>query len=310
MRVKVPDLLKKGDRVALLGPASPMNDEKDVQPCIDFLKSLGLRVKAYPSSRKRFDYLAGTDAERARDLKNAFANDQIKAIFCIRGGYGSSRLLKLLDWKAISRTPKFLVGFSDITSLIGGLLSQSRMASLHAPTPSIFIKGNKKSNRIAREALERFLFDGFRPTSYRALCGDDFEPQSISRGKARGTLIGGNVCLVAGLCGTPYMPKPPKGILFLEEVNEKPYKLDRYLTQLMNAGFFDRISGVALGQFTDCEPGNEDRDDALTVLSRCLRALRIPVLAGLPIGHDRPAFPLPMGVQAELDASKGDLKIL
>lgn len=308
MRVKEPKLLKQGDLVAMLGPASPMTDPKDVDKCIEAVEGFGFRVKAYPSARKKFDYLAGTDKQRAKDIHDAHANDAVKAVFCIRGGYGSSRLLQLLDWKSLAKNPKWLIGFSDITSLIGGFMSQSKMAALHAPTPSMFLK-DPKNSKIAAEALKHFLFEGYKGLSYREFCGEQFKPVKVRGGKARGTLVGGNICLFAGLCGTPYMPKPKDAILFLEEVNEKPYKLDRYLTQLMNAGDMDNVRGVVLGHFTDCKPGAEDKDDALAVLSRCLKPLGIPVLAGFPAGHERPAYPLVMGAKVELDANKGDLRI-
>jgi muramoyltetrapeptide carboxypeptidase len=309
MSLKDSPLIQEGDLVALLGPASPLDNTKQVDEAVKAIEAIGLKVKEYPSARARFDYLAGTDKQRSSDIRRAFADKKVKAIVCIRGGYGSSRLLSMIDWKEVAKTPKIFWGFSDITSIFGALNSKSRMVGLHAPMASYFLVKDKTNEKV-RQALRQFLFEGYHGISYRELCGRDFKPKVIRRGKASGTLVGGNISLFSGLLGTPWMPKPKEGILFLEEIHEKPYKIDRYITQLINSGYFDRISGIVVGQLNDCKASPPDKDDAMTVLTRCLKPLGIPILAGLPVGHDRPSYPLPIGIEVELDAVKGDLKII
>lgn len=309
MKLKKPALLKEGDTVALLGLASPVKNDEETDKCIAFIESLGLKVKAYPSARKRFDYLAGTDAIRARDLMGAFSNEKVKAIFSIRGGYGSARILPLLDWKKIAQNPKLLIGFSDITSVLNALYTKVGMVSIHGPMPNIFLKDDP-ANTPMKEGLRQAIFDGYSKISYREMAGKKYyKPKAIVRGRARGVLVGGNVCLMAGLCGTPYMPKAKEMILFLEELNEKAYKLDRYINQMILAGFFNNVTGVILGHFTNCDPAEGDTGKALDVLKRVLKPLGIPVLANFPAGHERPNYPLPIGMKCELDATKGEVVV-
>lgn len=309
MNLRTPNLLKAGDTVALVGPASPMKTDADVDGCIRLLETMGFQVRPFASARAREDYLAGNDAVRAGDLDRAFRDPEIKGIFCIRGGYGSSRLLPRLDWRSLAATGKLFSGFSDLTSVMNGLLQEGGLITIHAPTIG-FLDREEKATVVSREALLQFVTKGFAGVSYRNLCGEWFTPQTVVPGRATGTLVGGNLSLFAGLTGTPWMPTIKGCILFVEEIHEKPYKLDRYLTQLINAGYFRNVAGIAIGGLDDCDPVPPDYDDATTVMIKCLKPLGIPVLAGLPIGHGRPSFPLPLGATVELDATEGDLKVM
>ena len=309
MKCKKPKLLQPGDKVALIAPSSPLPNQKDLKQCIAGVERLGLEVKEYPTLHKREDFMAGTPKQRARDVEKAFQDKQCAGILCMRGGYSAGHTLPLVDWKAIGKTKKFFGGFSDITTILTAMATQSRLAALHAITMSFNTKQSKETD-ITFEALKRFLFEEWSGISYREVCGKHFKPKSLRRGKARGTIIGGNAAVFAGLVGTPVMPKRGPLLLFLEDVGENPYKLDRYVTQLIQSGFMDRVAGVILGQFTGCDPKKPDKWDALDVMKRQCHPLKIPVLAGLPIGHDRPSYPLPIGVEAEVDADKGDLRLL
>ena len=312
MGLRTPNLLREGELVALVGPSSPLPKSADADRCATVVESLGLRVKRYPSSRQTYDYLAGTDRQRASDINRAFADKRIKGIFCIRGGYGSSRLLPAVDWKAAGRSGKPFVGFSDITSLIGGLNTAGGAVAVHAPTPSYFLKQDAPGKRSLK-ALRKFLFEGYEGLSYRERCGRDFKPQIARRGKAKGRLVGGNLSLFAGLCGTQWMPKPKRGekfILFIEEIHEQPYKIDRFLTQIILSGWMDHVAGVAVGGIDDCKPKRPDRWKGPDVVKFCLKDYKFPLLLGLPIGHCRPSYPLPIGAHVELDAVKGDLRVV
>ncbi len=309
MPPRMPHTIKENDLVALLGPASPLSDDKAVEESIRGIEAIGLRVKTYPSAYKKHDYLAGTDRQRAADLTKAFADPRIKAIFCIRGGYGSSRLLPMIDWKAAGDTRKPFMGFSDITSVIGALQTKGNLVSCHGPM-GVYLRNQEKATESRQDSMRKILFEGYRGLSLKKECGSAFKCEKIVKGKATGQLVGGNLSLFAGLCGTPWMPKAKRSILFLEELSENPYKLDRYITQLINAGFFRNVAGIALGDFSDCDPKAPDKDDWKTVLKKCLSPLKVPMIAGLPIGHCRPTWTLPMGATVELDANKGDLKFL
>lgn len=310
MPIKTPHLLKENDLVALVGPASPVDGDKDVAAIVSAIEAMGFRVKPFPSASARHDYLAGTDRQRAGDLNRAFADDKIKAILCIRGGYGSSRLLSMIDWKAAGKSRKPLLGFSDITSLLGAMHRNAGLVSYHAVMGTYLMKDDE-ATRLMQESTRSLLLEGHKGRSLREMAGKHFKPQSWKKGKATGTLVGGNLSLFAGLVGTPYMPQPKKAVLFLEEIGEKPYKLDRYITQLVNAGFFKNVTGIALGDFSDCDPKAPDTGTCWDVLRACLAPLGVPILAGLPVGHCRPTWWLPMGAEVELDASpKGDLRIL
>lgn len=306
MKCQNPALLKPGDQVALIAPSSPFANPADLEPAVASTEALGLVVKRYPTLTLREDFMAGTPEQRARDLRKAFLDPKVKGIVCIRGGYSAGHLNPLMDWKELGATGKLFSGFSDITTILTALASQGGLVGLHAPTMG-FLGRQDEPTADSREALKKFLFSPWKGTSYRELCGKYWKPRTIRRGVAEGRLLGGNAAVFAGLIGTPVIPKKGPFILFLEDIGEKPYRLDRYVTQILQSSLRDQITGVVLGQFSDCEPGGADKHDALTVLARLLTPLKIPVLAGLPIGHDRPSFPLPIGAKAKLDAGKGEL---
>lgn len=306
MTMKTPKLPKPGDTVSLIAPASPLPDQGKLPDCIAAIEALGLKVKPHPTLEIRRDYLAGTPEERAADIMAAFRDPETTAILCLRGGFGTAHVLPLLDWEAIARSGKLFSGFSDLTALMTPLVSQSRLISLHAPTATFFAK-EKDGVEASRAGLKRFLFESWKGISYRELCGGDYEGKMISKGTARGRLLGGNAAVFASLFGSRWMPTEEPYILFLEDIGEKPYRLDRYVTQILQSSLAGKIAGVVLGQFTDCVPGSEDRDDAETVLARLLKPLGVPILAGLPIGHDYPSFPIPIGMEAVIDGSGGDL---
>jgi muramoyltetrapeptide carboxypeptidase len=305
----MPALLKPGDTVALIAPSSPLADPKDLPACIEGVKRLGLEPKEYPTLRLAEDFMAGSAKQRAKDLTKAFHDKSCKGILCMRGGYSAGHLMPMIDWKDLGKTGKLFAGFSDITTILTGLSCQGNLAALHSITMSYNVKKSPETD-TSFEALKRFLFEPWRGISYRDICGKDLKPQTIRRGKAKGRIIGGNASVFAGLIGTPVIPRRGPLLLFLEDVGERPYKLDRYMTQIIQSGFMDQVVGVILGQFNDCEPKAPDTGSAVEVLGRLLAPLKIPVLAGVPIGHDRPSYPLPIGVQAELDATRGDITLL
>jgi len=257
-------------------------------------------------------YLAGHDEARAEDLNRMFADQTVKAVFCVRGGYGSGRLLPWLDFKALKRNPKILMGYSDITALELAILKKIGLVTFYGPmvTTEMAVDFPKDS----RERMLAVLTES-RPPKPIGASPEGGHVVAIQPGVATGTLVGGCLSVFVSLLGTPYEPNLDGAILFLEEVDEEPYRVDRYLTQLRLSGKLEKVAGVAVGQCINCDP-REDKPAFSPSLS-CQEVLRdrlgnlgVPVLSGLDFGHGRFKATLPQGVQARLDAHRGLLEIL
>lgn len=307
-----PRRLNFGDTVALVSPASAPPDPKAVDHSIATLEKLGFKVLLARNARKRWGFLAGTDRERASDLMKMFSNPKVKAIFCVRGGYGTARLLPLLDFAVIRRNPKIFVGYSDITSLHCALLLKANLISFHGPMLNSEL--NKEDcPTFTRDSLLRTLLQPADPESI--LKGYDGKTVSVfRRGKAAGQLIGGNLSVLCTTLGTPYQPPFKNKILFLEDLDEPPYRFDRMLTHLLNAGLLQKVAGIAIGINQHCEDpkakaAKEYRQSLDDVLRERLLPLEVPVVVGLPFGHVLHNATLPFGARAMLDADNGDLVI-
>ena len=288
--------LKSGDLIGVLAPASPVAAHK--LPAVQALYARwGFSVRLYPSCHADTGYLAGSDATRLADLHAALADDDVAAIHCLRGGYGSMRLLDSIDTTLLHRHPKLLIGYSDITAL-HALWALHGLPSLHAPMPaSDLIQAGREDDEAA---LLRVLRQGLKAGQVLA---PELQAGALRvAGVAQGQLIGGNLSLVAALLGTPWAWNPRGAILFLEDINEELFRVDRLLTQLRLAGVLDAVAGVVLGSFTDAT-----YPEAL--LQQMLGGLNKPVLSGWPTGHGTPNQPLPMGVRVTLDATAGTLTL-
>jgi muramoyltetrapeptide carboxypeptidase len=307
-----PHHLEPGDTVALIAPASTPVDAGDIDLSVAVLWDMGFKVQLGRHARARHGFLAGHDRERAGDLMRAFTDRRIAGIFCVRGGYGAARLLPLLDYRIIRHHPKVLVGFSDITSLHCAFLKKSGLLSFHGPmTASNLIKQDHP--KFTRDSLWRTITSPEAPGS---ICRG-YRQKKVSiirRGKVSGELIGGNLTVLCTLIGTPFQPVFRNRILFFEEVDEKPYSVDRMLTHLLNAGVLHQVAGVAVGICDSCvDPksrrAGEYRQTVEDVLRERLRLLKVPVVIGLPFGHSPYNATLPVGGHATLDADNGDLII-
>ena len=308
----IPEHLEPGDIVGLIAPASTGASAEVIERSVAALRDIGFKVKLGRHVHKRHGFLAGQDRERAGDLMRAFTDRRVKGIFCVRGGYGTARLLPLLDYQIIRDHPKVFVGFSDITSLHCAFLKKSGLLSFHGPmTASNLIK--KDCPAYSRESLWRTITMPEAPGSI--LRGYRQKTVSIiRRGKVSGELVGGNLSVLCTVMGTPYAPVFRNRILFLEEVDEKPYAVDRLLTHLFNAGVLSQVAGVAVGICHGCvDPkairAGEYRQTVEDVLRERLRPLKVPVVIGLPFGHVPHNATLPVGGRATLDADNGDLII-
>lgn len=288
--------LQPGSLIAVVAPAGPA-DPALVQQVPALIEAQGWRARIYPGCWQRSGFLAGPDSRRLTDLQAAWADDEVAALWCLRGGYGSGRLLAQLDGAALRGRPKLLIGYSDITALHAALDREGLLA-LHAPMPAsdLLLPG--------READAEALFSLLRDGLHAGTCwAPPLAPGALRRpGMARGRLLGGNLSLLAALCGTPWQPRTEGRLLFIEDVSESLYRVDRLLLQLAQAGLLAAAAGFILGSFSEAE-------DPLPVLQDHLGALGKPVLGGWPTGHGTPNRPLPLGALAELDADAGTLRV-
>ncbi len=307
--------LQKGNTIALVAPASPQNEDEQVCMAVETIESLGFNVKTGDHLYCRHGYLAGSDGDRAADLNAAFADEQVDGIITLCGGYGSPRILPYLDYDIIAANPKVLMGYSDITALLNGINALTGLVTFHGP--------------IAAQAFTAYTLAEFKkvvmygesavllgePPHFYAAEGLVERKNRLTRivpGRVQGRLIGGNLSLMATLCGTPYAPDFSGAILVLEDVGEATYRLDRMLTQLWLTGGLEKCAGIVFGKFSGCTT-SASWAKQLTVeevlVERC-RALGIPALRGLMIGHIEDQTTLPIGCMAELDAEAGTLRLL
>ena len=309
-KIVKPARLKVGDTIAVVAPASGIEAE-GFDKALQNLADLGFKTKAGKSARAINGFLAGTDAERLTDLHEAFADKEVKAIWCVRGGYGASRILPDLDFSLIAKNPKILIGYSDITALHTAIHQRTGLVTFHGPVASSTFSDYAKTHVV------NTLINPSAPYKIE-LAADNvadesnlFKTETITGGKCRGRLIGGNLSLLSALAGTPFGLRDTKGkILLTEDVGEQPYRIDRMLVQLKQSIDFKQLAGIALGVFADCNPKNADSPTLISVLKDQLGSLGIPVVYGLSFGHIRDQFTLPVGIEAELDAGNYTMTFL
>lgn len=289
-----PARLRPGAKVAVVAPSGPVPEER-LEAGLDILRGWDLEPVVMPHVRDQhrdFWYLAGTDADRARELTQAWCDPSVSAVLCARGGYGAQRMVDLLDWTAIRAAgPKVFVGYSDITALHEAFAVRMGLATLHGPMVGAlaFLKDGR-----TQESLRATLFE---PESVRTLGLET--ARTMVPGRARGVTLGGCVSLLAADLGTAYArPSARGGLLLIEDVGEEDYRLDRILTQLLRSGWLDGVAGVALGSWSECGPYEQVR----AVLCDRLGGLGVPVVEELGFGHGETALTMPFGVAAVLDA--------
>lgn len=307
-----PRRLRRGDTVGLVEPAGFTADAFDLDLVIEAIRAMGLVPKPAPHLLSRFGYLAGRDEERAADLNAMYADQAVRAIFAVRGGWGSARILPHLDFDLIRANPKLLVGFSDITALHLALAARTDCPTIHGPN------AGSAWGRLSWDSFRGLAFEGATPT-YRTPPGDEDRLaqrngriRTFRPGRATGPLLGGNLTVLSTLVGTPYLPDFEGVILFIEDIDEAEYRIDRMLTQLRLAGILRRVAGVIFGQCTNCRAqgpalGNFTLSE---VLSQHLTPLGVPAFQGALIGHITDQFSIPVGVRAEMDAAAGTIRIL
>jgi muramoyltetrapeptide carboxypeptidase len=301
-KLRKPPRLKQGDVIGIVAPASPMKDEFLQKGC-EYLERHGYRVKLGRAVDREVGYLAGTDRQRAGDLNRMFLDPKVKAIFCARGGYGSPRLLPLLDYQAMARHPKIFVGYSDITSIQLAMLQHAGLVTFSGPMVAAEM-GQNRMDAFTEEHFWRLLTE---PRPFGVLArpnGSRYLP--IHNGSTVGRLIGGCLSLIAPLIGTPHMPSANGSIFFVEDIGEEPYRIDRYLVNFRESGLLQRLGAFVFGQMTDCAPPSDSTSPSLSldeVINDFIRPLGIPALSGLDYGHGDVKYTMPVGVRCAIEVN-------
>ena len=293
-----PKTLQPGDRLAVLCGSSPTS--KSAEELMQAVRDMGLEPVLYPSATAKHGFLSGVDAIRAADINAAFADESIKGIVCTRGGYGFHRILPLLDWKTIKKNPKIFGGYSDVTAMLNALNQICGMESYHMPMVGAWSDG---LDEYSAPFVKATLFG--EPVEYVNPEGSPIT--TLVPGKAKGRLCGGNLSLLAASLGTPYEIDTKGKILFIEEIGERPYKVDGMLTHMRTAGKFDDAAGIILGGFTDCAD-KEGVIGGLTledIYQELIVPAGKPTISGVVCGHCHPSMSLPMGRLFKMDAAAG-----
>jgi muramoyltetrapeptide carboxypeptidase len=298
--LRKPRPLKRGDVVRVIAPASPFDPEQ-LHAGLDVLRSWGFKPRHRDDLFQRRHYLAGAPRRRAAELHEAFEDDDAAAIFAVRGGYGVATMLPLLDPKRL-RNPKILCGCSDLTALLSWFVQETSTVAFHGPMVGALGRGDDDVG--AARLLALLTSSGKPPDLTSAL--DGAAEWCVSPGIGRGRAVGGSLSLLASLCGTPWQVRTEGAVVFLEDVGERPYRIDRLLVQIAQAGAFEGAAGVVLGDFVGCDDGGGAT--ARDAIERVLRPMAIPILAGVPFGHASPNLAFPVGVQVEVDAGQGVLR--
>lgn len=301
-KILKPSALKPNGTIGLVSPASIVGDDEEYDKVVERIKQLGFNVKEGRHARAKYGYFAGTDKQRAQDLNTMFRDPEVDAIMPFRGGWGANRILDFIDYELIADNPKILVGYSDITSLLMAIYAQTGLVTFHGPVAksiwTYFTTGQfqKVLGQAQPHTLERPTGDEYKQYAPHA---------TITQGSASGRLVGGNLTVLTAMIGSEYLPDWSGNILFLEDVGEDVYRIDRMLTQLKLSGVLDRLSGFIFGQCTGCDHSEERGFSLNEILHQHIKPLGIPAYAGALIGHIDDMQTLPVGLPVTMDAEKG-----
>lgn len=300
-----PRVLKAGDTIGVVAPSSPskLGEDKVVG---ELLKKFGFKAKLGKSCLSSYGYLAGSDEIRAKDINDMFLDNDIDGIICLRGGYGTPRILDMLDYELISKNPKVFVGYSDITAIHIALHNQCNLVTFHGPMTASDIAA--KFTDFSKESFLKAI-TGIEPMG--ELSNPEGEKiECFEEGIAEGKIIGGNLSLIAATIGTPYEIDTKGKLLFIEDIDERPYRVDRMLTQLRLAGKLEQCSGIILGDFNNCVP--DEGEESLTLMEvfmDIIKPLGKPTIYNFKAGHCEPKITVPFGVEAILNAKERKLII-
>ena len=296
--MRLPPPLSSGACVALVAPSGPLRSRDELNVAVAQAHAFGWEARVGEHALATNGYLAGSDAQRLHDLNTALADTDVDAIWCLRGGYGAMRLLDGLDVDAMRRRPRALIGYSDITALHAAFSGAADVITYHGPT------ARSPLTEFSRASLERAV------VTQRDPCGVMPGATVVRPGRAEGRIVGGNLALLAALCGTRFAPDYTDAILILEDIGEPTYRIDRMLCQLALSGAFKRLAGIVYGRFTDgTDPADESSCGLGDVMREVAERAQVPAISGAPIGHIDDQWTVPIGAMAELDADKGTLHV-
>lgn len=303
-----PHALKKGDTIGIIAPASPPSLPEKITKGAEYLEKLGYRVKLGKNVQKVYGYLAGTDQERADDINSMFADKDVKAIIAVRGGYGTPRLLPLLNYAMIKKNPKILVGYSDLTALQLAIFKKTSLVTFSGPMSGVeMFKG-------IDPFTEEHFWACLTSTKKMGPVQNPLEKklQTLVKGKASGILLGGNLSLIVALAGSKYLPSFKKSLLFIEEIEEESYRFDRMMNQLRITNILQDSNGVIMCELTDVKATDTTKPflTAEQVMNDYLADLKKPVVTGLVYGHVPQKITIPIGIKATIDTTKKSLSFL
>jgi muramoyltetrapeptide carboxypeptidase len=308
MGIVKPKRLRPGETIGIISPASSPDDLIRINNGVQYLEKLGYRVEVGKNVGLQTGYLAGSDQERLNDLHDMFRNKNVKAIFTVRGGYGSGRLLDKIDYKLIKNNPKIFVGYSDINALQMAFLVKTGLVTFAGPM--VAVDFHEEVSNFTEEVFWRTITSEKKIGKLKNPKNEKF--YLLNKGKAQGRILGGNLSMLSSLMGTEYLPKLNGAILLLEDVNEAPYRIDRMLNQFRLAKVFKQISGIILGHFVDCcEADPNKRTFSLNeVIIDYFQNLKLPVLYNVKHGHIKDNITIPYGTKCVLNASRGYIEIM
>jgi len=305
----LPGRLKKGDLIGLVTPGSSVTEEQ-LNDCIVKLEELGFRTTYLDSVLSEYGYFAGKDRERADELMEMFTREDVDAIWCVRGGYGSIRILDLLDYEIIRKNPKVFIGYSDITALLTAIYQETGLVTFHGPV------GTSEFNRFTVKSMKKVLLEPVAEYKYpykreKGSKGNpEFDRYTLAGGTAEGVLIGGNISVLDSIIGTPFEPNFENKIVYLEDIGEKTYRVDKMVFHLLSGTNLKQAAGIVMGVFAECNINEEPRLSLKEALDDLLLPLGIPVSYGLSFGHIKRMLTIPTGIRAAMDADKNNFRLL
>jgi len=309
----IPEKLNEGDTIGIVSPASAIFESEPYTIAKESFEAMGLKVKFGKNTKNRYGHLAGTDEERAEELNEMFRDTSVKAIIALRGGSGSARILNKIDYDLIKQNPKIFIGYSDITALHLAIFEKTGLVTFHGPV-AVSAWNNFSYNHLKKLLFEKKALTFTNPSEKgNELVATKNRIRTINSGMGKGQLLGGNLSVLTGIIGSTYFPKNWKGkILYIEDIGEKIYAVDRMMTQIQLAGVFDQISGFIFGKCTDCDPGGSGYGSLTMeeVIDHYIKSLNIPAFSGAMIGHIDNNITIPNGIEAEINADSGTIKLL
>jgi muramoyltetrapeptide carboxypeptidase len=305
----LPGRLKKGDLIGLVTPGSSVSEEQ-LSDCIVKLEEMGFRTTYMDSVLSEYGYFAGKDQERADELMEMFTREDVDAIWCVRGGYGSIRILDLLDYDQIRKHPKVFMGYSDITALLTSVYQETGLVTFHGPV------GTSDFNRFSVKSMKNVLMEPGAEYKYPykrekgSRDNPEFDRYTLSRGRAEGTLIGGNISVLDSMIGTRFEPDFENKIAYLEDIGEKTYRIDKMVFHLLSGTNLKQAAGIVMGVFGECNINEEPKLSLKVALDDLLKPQDIPVSYGLSFGHIKRMLTIPTGIRAAMDADKNSFRLL